>query len=144
MKDKKSKSEKRARELLCRSFDADLDEHERTLLEEALAKSEALRDEQRFLSAQRRALSESAAKSFGPFFAERVIGRIREMENRKNAFFSIYETLMRIFPKYAFAGAVILLALILYNLSLGDHISAEEIFYASDMTLENIKNLPLF
>ena len=144
MKKTKSKSEKRARELLYRSFDADLNKEEKILLDAALFKSEELRDEKRTVTAQRKAISESAAKSFEPFFAERVIGRIREMENGTNGFYSIYESLMRAFPKYALAGAVILLALVLYNLSLGDHISTDEIFYASDMTLEKIRNLPLF
>ena len=48
------------------------------------------------------------------------------------------------FRRFAIAGAVILIALIIYNLRIGENISSEEIFYASDVTIEEIQELPLF
>ncbi len=48
------------------------------------------------------------------------------------------------FRRFAIAGAVILIALVIYNLRIGENISSEEIFYASDVTIEEIRELPLF
>lgn len=129
--------------LLYRSFDDDLEEKERKKLEEALKKSEELRKERKKILSQRKAISESAAQSFKPFFAERVITRIDSL-GEKPGVETFYETLRSVFRPLAIAGAVAMAALILYNLGIGDILASDEVFYVSDSTFEEILQLPLF
>ena len=129
--------------LLYRSFDDDLNEKERNELEEALKSSVELRQEREKILAQRKAISESGAKSFKPFFAERVMAQIDTLSD-KTEMEPFYETIKSVFRPFAIAGAVAMVALILYNLGIGDILSTEEVFFASDATFEEILQLPLF
>lgn len=129
--------------LLYRSFDDNLDDKERDELEEALKISEELRREREKILAQRKAISESAAQSFEPFFAERVMARIDAL-SEKSGVETFYEILRAVFRPFAIAGAVALVALILYNLGIGDILSSNEVFYVSDSAIEEILQLPLF
>lgn len=135
---------KKILELLYRSFDSDLNEKEQKQLAEALKNSEELRQEKEQILAQRQAVSDSVEKSFTPFFTERVITWINAMGEKEYTLEILYESLKAIFRHFAIAGAVVLIALILYNLAIGDILSAEELFYASDVTFEEILQLPLF
>lgn len=134
---------KKILKLLYRSFDGDLDEQERNELEEALKKSEELRREKEKILAQRQAITESAAQSFKPFFAERVMSRIDAL-NKKAGMEPFYETLRAVFRPFAIAGAAALVVLILYNLGIGDILSSDEVFYVSDSAIEEILQIPLF
>lgn len=135
---------KKILKLLYRSFDGDLEEKERKLLEEALKNSEELRREKEQILAQRQAVSESAAKSFKPFFAERVMRRINALGEKENAWENFYDSLKAMFWRFATVGAVGLIALILYNLVAGNSLPLEEAFYVSDLTFEEILQMPLF
>ena len=136
---------KKILKLLYRSFDDDLSEKEQKQLEEALKNSEELRREKKQIEAQRQAISDSAAQSFKPFFAERVMSRIQaiigEEENTLEAF---YETLKSVFRRLAFAAAVIMIALITINLIIGESLSMDKAFYISEFTFEEVLQLPLF
>lgn len=129
--------------LLYRSFDDDLEEKEQKQLAEALENSKALRQEKEEISAQRQTVSSSAAHSFKPFFMERVMERIN-LAGEKNGLEIFYETLKAVFRRFAIIGAVLLIALILYNLGTGDSLSMDKAFYVSDLTFEEILQLPLF
>jgi len=135
---------KKILELLYRSFDDNLKEKEQKQLAEALENSKELRKEKELIAAQRQFISDSAAQSFKPFFADRVMNRIKRISEKKNTLETFYDTFKAVFQRFAIAGAVIMLALIIYNLGIGDSLSVEEIFYASDFTFEEILQLPLF
>ena len=130
--------------LLYRSFDEDLEEKEQKLLEEALKNSEELRREKDKILAQRQAVSQSAAKSFKPFFAERVMRQIGALGEKENTLENFYESFKAMFWRFATVGAVGLIALILYNLVTGSSLPLEEAFYVSDLTFEEILQMPLF
>lgn len=135
---------KKILKLLYRSFDADLTPKEKRRLHEALKKSAELRREQEQIAEQRRAVSQSAAPSFQPFFAEQVINRITSLEKTENGLALFYKTLRTAFQRFAIAGAVITLILITFNLGIGDSLSSEEVFFVSDATYEEIRKIPLF
>lgn len=135
---------KKILKLLYRSFDEDLDEKEQKLLEEALKKSEELRREKEQILAQRQAVSQSAVKSFKPFFAERVMKRINALGKKENALENFYDSLKAMFWRFATVGAVGLIALIIYNLIAGNSLPLEEAFFISDLTFEEILQMPLF
>ena len=134
---------KKILELLYRSFDSNLDEKEQKQLAEALKNSEELRKEKEQILAQRRTVSDSAERSFKPFFAERLMNRIDSIFE-KNGLEIFYETLKSVFRRFAIVSSVIMIVLISYNLATRDSLSSEEIFYASDVTFEEILDLPLF
>ena len=136
--------DKKILKLLYRSFDEALNEEEKEQLEKALKECEELRIEKERLLAQRQALAESPGHSFKPQFAERVMGRIQTLDQKKNGIESFYDALLVMFRKFAIVGAAILLLLLIYNLQTGDILSSEEIMFASDFTFEEILDLPLF
>lgn len=135
---------KKILKFLYRSFDEDLDEKEQKLLEEALKKSEELRREKEQILAQRQAVSQSAVRSFRPFFAERVMSRINALGKKENALENFYDSLKAMFWRFATIGAVGLIALIIYNLIAGNSLPLEEAFFISDLTFEEILQIPLF
>lgn len=136
--------DKKILDLLYRSFDDDLEEKEQNQLAEALKDSEDLRKEKERIEAQRRAVSDSAAQSFKPFFAERVMSRIHALGEKEDTLEAFYESLKAVFRRLAIVGAVVMIALISYNLIIGEGLSPDEAFYVSELTFEEILQLPLF
>ena len=135
---------KKILKLLYRSFDEELNMKEQKRLEEALKKSSDLRREKELIAEQRQAISQSASSSFQPLFAERVINGITSLEKTENGLELFYKTLRTAFQRFAIVGAVIALILITFNLGIGDSLSSEEIFFISDATYEELRQLPLF
>ena len=135
---------KKILKLLYRSFDDDLDAKEQKQLAEALENSEELRKEKEQIEAQRQAISNSSAQSFKPFFAERMMSRIQALGEKENILETFYETLKAAFWRFAATGAVIMIALISINLVIGESLSMDEAFYVSELTFEEILQLPLF
>lgn len=130
--------------LLYRSFDDELSAQEQSKLDMALAQNPELQGIKDEISARRKILAEGEAGSFGPYFAERVMSRIRSGTNTENGLASLYDAFKTIFRRFVLAGALVLLILFTYNLSIGDKFSAEEAFYASDTTYTELLQLPLF
>jgi hypothetical protein len=131
--------------LLYRSLDTELNDKDQKRLADALAKSEVLRQEKARALAQRRALAKNRAQSFSPHFAERVMGQIESLDQKKkNGFELFYETFKVMFQRLAIASAIVLLVLLSYNLIKSDIIPQEEIIFASDAAMEEILDLPLF
>ncbi len=138
--------DKKAKKLLYRSFDEELSSFEKTILEKALVGSEELRNEKTKIEQLRRALSQNADVSFGPMFAERVANRLSPPQKFGNELEAYYEAFNTLFKKIALAGAVTMLVLVSYNLTIGDQmqVTEEEAFFASDITYEEVSTLPLF
>ena len=134
---------KKALKLLYRSFDARLSQRNQRKLAEALDRSPELRNEKVQLQAQRSMLAKSQAHAFSPQFADRVIQRLKT-ETGSNGWEQFYETLLTLFRRFAVIGAVILFLLLSYNLKLGDKLSLEEVFFASDAAYEELQRLSLF
>jgi len=144
MKKKGINYSKKIRTLLYRSFDGELKEKERKFLEKTLESSEELRRKKEDISHLRQAVADSTVKSFKPFFAERLMKRIVSAENKKEDFLeNFYLSLKPIFKRLALVCSVIMLVLILYNLKIGDALSSEEVFYASEAAIEEIVQAPL-
>ena len=143
--DKGNDMNKKILKLLYRSFDMKLSEKDQKRLDDALAESEELRLEKEQAIAQRQSLVTSGAQAFKPFFAERVMGRIETLgQTKKNGFELFYETFKSMFQRLAIASAVVLLVLVSYNLIKSDVLPQDEIIFASDATMEEILDLPLF
>ena len=135
---------KKLKNLLYRSFEGGLSPNEKDCLEKALAESAEFRREKKEIERQRQALSQGAEASFGPMFAERVINRLSSPQKFENGRVTFYLVFKSMFAKVAIAGAVAALVLLSYNLTIGDQITEEEAFFASDTTYEELSRLPLF
>ena len=98
----KGKNDKRKfLKLIYRSFDDDLTEKEQEQLTEALEKSEMLQQIKEETSALRQDVSNSAAQSFEPFFAERVMNRIDSVNKEEYAPDIFYRSLWAVFRPLA-------------------------------------------
>ena len=115
------------RDLLYRSFDDTLSDEERHRLDEALASSSELRDEYERLAQMRQMVSDGAAGSFQPWFAQRVMRRIaREGAARESDLF--FEELFSMFRRVAIAAAVAAVIAISYNIYQSGSISIAATF----------------
>ncbi len=131
---------KRIKRWLYHSLDHDLRPRVKKRLDAALARSPELRAERQRILSQRRSIAGIAPASFEPLFAERVISRIQTMDQNIDPF---YEALKSAFRKFAFAGAILVILLLSYNLVKENSLNSEEIFFTADTTFENMLRLPL-
>jgi hypothetical protein len=141
---KGKETNRKALKLLYRSLDGDLKDKDQKKLEEALERSEVLRKEKERALAQRQAVADSAGRSFGPYFADRVMHRIEGLGQKKNGLEAFYENFMAAFRKVALVSAVVLVLLISYNVIKSDIVPEDELLFMADTTMEEILNLPLF
>jgi hypothetical protein len=138
------KTNKRVIKLLYRSLDTELSQRKKQKLEKELEKSEDLRREKELILERHKALSESAASSFRPQFANRVMIKIAAIGDSRETQESFYDALLYGFKRLAVVGALVLIGLILFNIIEGQVIPIDEAFFASDLVMEQILNLPLF
>lgn len=131
---------KKLRKWLYRSLDGSLRPRIKKRLESALARSPELRAEQARIITQRHDIAGSAARSFEPFFAERVWNRIQAEKQPVDSF---YDSLKAVFRRFAVAGAIVVILLLSYNLGKKNSLTSDEIFYTADATFENLLQLPL-
>ncbi|MFH1312492.1 MAG: hypothetical protein ABIJ00_04625 [Candidatus Eisenbacteria bacterium] len=128
--------------LLYRSLDEDLDPAEQHRLDEALARSEALREERVRILAIRRSLAVSAAESFKPFFAERVMSRLTANAGENRGAETFLESLSYVFRRAAFAGALAVVALAIFNIVSSNTISATAALGVPKVTIEEVIETP--
>lgn len=130
-------------ELLYRSLDGELTPDEQASLNEALAASEELRAEKRRLHAIRQAVAQGAVDTFKPFFAARVMQRIAQAAEPRQASESFFGGLIYTFRRVALAGAMIIAAFIIYNITASDQISFTTVLGAPEISIEEVFELPL-
>ena len=127
---------KKIRELLYRSFDESLTPEEDHLLREALKNSKELQKEKERISAMRRSVSGSAAQSFKPFFGDRVMRRIEQSRREGKNPDVFFESFLAVFRPIAVGAAVLVIALISYNMIKSNRISLAGAFAEPEVTLE--------
>lgn len=124
-------------ELLYRAFDAELSEQEQVELENALASSPDLLEEKKRVMEMRQLIGEQSAQTFKPFFAARVMRRIRETHD------DFLISLMWAFKRIAVAGAVATVLLIANNIFIEKNQSLDAILGMPQLTLEDTYQLDL-
>ena len=123
-------------ELLYRSVDDELSPGEMERLEKALGSSKELRDEKDRLRAIREAVSSGAARSFEPFFAERVMQGVRELKTPEGGQDLFFQSLFSVFRPLAATAAIFVIALLSLNLITNDSLSVASAFAMPDVTVE--------
>lgn len=133
-------------ELLYRSFDGQLTQAEQERLDEALRHSQALREEKEKIAAMRQAVSGSAAQTFQPFFAERVMQRI---QGKRKSMAAVGEDFMSSlawsFRRIAIAGVIAVLLLLAGSFIQKGEISLNAMLAMPQLTIEDtvVLNNPL-
>ncbi len=102
------------RELLIRYRDQDLPEEEMARVEERLRDDPELRFRRESLEGVASLLERGAARSFDPFFAARVVARLRRSESSRPVE-GMYESLRWIFARVAVACVVLMLCIGTYS-----------------------------
>ncbi len=138
------KTHNKVLKLLYRSFDTDLSERKQLRLDEALEQSKDLRKERKLILSRRQAVADSAVRTFRPYFADRVMSQVTAMGDKKDTQESFYDALMFGFKRLAVVGALVMIGLISFNVIKGHVIPIDEAFFASDLVIEEILNLPIF
>jgi len=110
--------DKKLKDLIIRSFDDKLSPEERRRMDTALETSNELRNEYNELLRLRETLGAYTEKSFQPFFADKVINRIKYPSDI-NLNIDIFSSLMTAFRPLAAIAAVAIMALAVYNISSG-------------------------
>ena len=103
----------RARELLYRSYDAELSASEREELKRALSDSPDLRVEMQQLDMMRTSVARAAAESFELGFAERVSRRLANESG--SAADALYGSIRQMFRYVAAAAVPVCIVLVIWN-----------------------------
>jgi hypothetical protein len=130
-------------ELLYRSFDTELTAEEQRQLDEALSGSKNLRDEKERIVEMRNTLSDGAAESFSPFFAERLMQQVRAMDETGAGLEPFFQSLYRLFKPLAVVATAAILTLIAINLQRSDEITVAAAFAVQDDKIEILLETPL-
>lgn len=129
---------KKALKLLQRSFDENLSEVERQSLEQALQTSSELRAEKARISTWRKSVLKSAANSFQPFFAAKVMQRIASLKEVQKLESIFFESLFAAFRPAFLTAAILFLTLLSYNVGKSDNFSIAGAFAEPEVTLEQV------
>jgi len=132
--------DKKILDLLYSSFDNTLTPREKEMLDSALEQSEELRREREKIAATRQIIAENSGETFKPFFAERVMRRLESLREKTDPALDLFESLVYMFRRVAFVGAVA--AVILFSVQLldTDHETNEINETVSEMTLDEVLN----
>jgi hypothetical protein len=129
--------DKKLKVLLYRSFDSDLSPQDKRLLEEALSQSEEFRKEREMIISLRKKLQQGKVTSFKPFFADRVMAKIRYSKrlDEKEQFF---ESLFVIFRPITIAAAILIIIIAGYNITSTGKFSFEGALGIPDVTVNEV------
>lgn len=120
-------------ELLYRSFDDVLAPADQQRLERALTESADLRAEKQRIAQLRGMITDSGKQSFHPFFAEKVLRRIREQNRPAESFL---DSLIVVFRSVAIAATILFVVLLSYNLFKSDSKSIASALAEPEIKLE--------
>ena len=124
--------------LLRRSFDDPLSRPDQETLERFLAESAELRSEKRRLTDLRNLIASSVAKSFSPFFTERVMDAVADRRLARTPVNGWRSALGEVFRPVAIAATLTIVGLLILGLSTTGNLSLEGLLGIPEYSLENI------
>ena len=129
--------DKKLQDLLYRSFDSDLNQKEKKILDEALVHSEELREEKEIITSLRNNIERGKTTSFKPFFADRVMEKIQTSKqvDENEQFF---ESLFVIFRPIAVAAVILIIIIAGYNINTTGQFSIEGVFGVQEVTIDDV------
>ncbi len=128
-------------ELLIKSLDAKLSNEERALLMNLLENDHEIKKYSRQYEKLREMLLRQEPDSFGPFFAERIVNKIKNL--KKEFDYQIFF----FFKKYQLAAMGIVIALIVLNIIFSDQLTLKSVLGFEDQNqsaTELVENVDLY
>ncbi|MFQ5752288.1 MAG: hypothetical protein ACE5HI_09850 [bacterium] len=125
-------------DLLYRSFDEELSKAEQSELKKALAASPELQKEKVRIAELRQAIAINAERSFRPFFAARVMQRLKTDAPKEEDFFA---SLVWAFQRIALVGAIAILLLIANNILINNNRSLDSILAIPQLSVADVWQL---
>jgi hypothetical protein len=126
-------------ELLIKSLDAKLSNEERQLLMTMMENDHQLKKYSKQYDTLREMLLRQQPDTFGPFFAERIINKIKNL--RKEIDYQIFF----FFKKYQLAAVGIVIALIVLNIIFSDQLTLKSVLGFEEQTSGDlIENVDLY
>ncbi|MBN1154119.1 hypothetical protein JXB12_04285 [candidate division KSB1 bacterium] len=104
------------KKILFYSFDSDLGENERNLLNDSLANSHTLRQEREQMDKVRSLLTQNDTFHFRADFTDRVMRTIREQHDQENYQETIFRSLLGLFKPIAVGAILLLIMMMSYNI----------------------------
>lgn len=129
-------NERKLEELLYKSFDAALTESEAKLLKVGLENSPKLLDEYNRLAEIRSLTAQSAHTVFKPFFEDRVISRIEQLNREENGITGLANSLVFSFKQIGLTALILFVLLFAYNINSGNSRSLKVILGMEDTGIE--------
>lgn len=123
-------------DLLYKSFEVPLTTREQHQLEKALRDSERLRDEKEKIAKLRKSIAADTIDSFKPFFADRVLQRIRA-QGEENEYELFLDSLIHFFRPIAIAALVLVIILTGYNMVNNNPDTDENGLAVSEISVED-------
>ena len=124
-------------DLLLQSLDGNLSEEQRKILAAEANDSRFQRRADQFIKI-RNTLSRKEGDSFGPFFAERVLNRIRSMKKE------IDYQLLFFFKKYRLVAIGAVVALLVLNIIFSDQLTVKSVLGFEEEQIDNLVSVDLY
>ena len=125
-------------DLFLQSLDGKISEEQKTKLAEAMNNDRSLKKSADQFVNLRTKLLRKEADSFGPFFAERIINRIRSL--KKEIDYQIFF----FFRKYQLAAIGVVVALVVLNIVLSDNLTLKSVLGFEDEQASDIVTIDLY
>lgn len=122
--------------LLYRSFDEELFNNNKQQLESALTQYQELREEKKKIELIRKNISDTAVKSFHPFFADKVMRRIKQNGTKGKEIF--FESLLHTFRPVLITATIIIIMLVSFNLFKSEKISLRAALGEPEINFEDV------
>ncbi len=119
--------DKKLEKLLYKSFDGILTIKEAELLKEELRKSKELEETYNQIKKIRKAVNDVSEESFKPFFEERLLNKMFNVEKKGSPLSNWVDSLNKSFRQVAYTAAIILALLVFYNVNNGNISSIENL-----------------
>lgn len=127
------------KQLLYESFDRELSEQEKTILNVALADSEELQKEKETIIQMRDKLSNQAEQRFSGSFVNRVMSEIQKLSEQKENY-EFFENVYMLFRPVIIAATVLIIAMVSLNFLKSEQISLEGAIAVPDVTISDAYN----
>lgn len=124
------------KQLLYESFDRELSEREKNILNFALIDSEELQREKESIILMRNKLNNQAESGFSGSFINKVMSEVQRLSKQKDNY-EFFENVYMLFRPVVIAATLLIIALISLNFIKSENISIEDAIAVPDVTISD-------
>ena len=128
--------DKMIKQLLYESFDRELNEREKNILNFALIDSEELQREKESIILMRNKLNNQAESGFSGSFINKVMSEVQRLSKQKDNY-EFFDNVYTLFRPVVIAATLLIIALISLNFIKSENISIEDAIAVPDVTISD-------